>query len=601
MPPGPFACQGEKREKFPVIFVRFPARPDKPFQKMPEPGPSDTELLADWLDRRREPAFHALVARYAGLVHMAAKRTCGDDSLAAEASQLTFITLARKAKSLASRPSLAGWLHVTAVMQAKNLLRHRHRENRKLEILRTHMESDTQGQPAEVWQRIQPVLDEALAALSSGDREALLLRFYRSLSVREIAAALGIATDAAQKRLDRATERLRRQLARRGCQVGSSLGAVMLAGFSADSQAALPSTSILASKAIAAAGTGTATTLTTIGIIAMTKKAAITTAAIVVLAGAGTYALIKSKDDSAAAAATGNATGSAASSAAAAPELKPVDAAAAERNSRTKPRDPADNPDFVSKYGESRTKLSKHIATNVISLLEDAVAMGEMATSGEAGNAFGGPRGGLRMGLGGLTNDLKLTDEQQDQAAAFYKEYQKREIEKSKASIERLKKDPTALMQMMLASDAHTRGEMSEDEYKQLQASNEENLKGTINPLDRNNFRGGQPMKDEAFRKDLQTLLDPTQTETFQAAAAKQETESAEDDRSLAAFPSMELEKLDQTVTSAKKMTTGIKSMMEGMGGLQDLGPIMEQQRKAREAQRAAESGTAPEPAPPAE
>ena len=30
--------------------------------------------------------------------------------------------------------------------------------------------------------------------------------------------------------------------------------------------------------------------------------------------------------------------------------------------------------------------------------------------------------------------------------------------------------------------------------------------------------------------------------------------------------------------------------MMEGMGGLQDLGPIMEQQRKAREAQRAAET-----------
>lgn len=44
---------------------------------------------------------------------------------------------------------------------------------------------------------------------------------------------------------------------------------------------------------------------------------------------------------------------------------------------------------------------------------------------------------------------------------------------------------------------------------------------------------------------------------------------------------------MDQTVASAKKLTTGMKSMMEGMGGLQDLGPIMEQQRKAREAQRA--------------
>ncbi len=549
---------------------------------MPESGPSDAELLADWLERRREPAFHALVARYAGLVHMAAKRTCGDDSLAAEASQLAFITLAQKAKSLASRSSLAGWLHLTAVMQSKNLLRQRHREIRKLQSLRTHMETDPQA--PETWQRIQPVLDEALAALSSGDRETLLLRFYRSLSVREIAANLGIATDAAQKRLDRATDRLRQQLARRGCQVGSSLGVVMLAGFSSDAQATLPSSAAIASKAIATAATGTATSLTTIGILIMTKKTAITAgAALLFLAGGGMLAMNKAsqkaeaqKADELAKAGKSTATPSA--------SLAPVDAE--EKSARAKPRDPAQNPEFVAKYGESRTNLSKHVATQVISLLEDAVSMQEMAISGEMGNAFGGQRGGLRMGLGGLNDKLQLTEEQQEKASEIYKEYQKRELAKSKESIERLKKDPTAMMQMMLASDAHTRGEMTEDEYKQLQTANEENLKGTINPLDRNNFRGGQPLKDEAFRSELQAVLDPTQTETFQAAVTEQSAEEAED-RSLSAMPSMELEKLDQTVTSAKKLTTGLKSMMEGMGGLQDLGPMMEQQRKAREAQRA--------------
>ena len=79
-----------------------------------ETKPSDPELLADWVGHRREPAFHALVARYAGLVHMTARRTCGDDSMAAEAAQLTFIPLARKAKSLTSCASLGGWLHITA-------------------------------------------------------------------------------------------------------------------------------------------------------------------------------------------------------------------------------------------------------------------------------------------------------------------------------------------------------------------------------------------------------------------------------------------------------------------------------------------------------
>ena len=560
---------------------------------MSGPGPSDSELLTDWLQGHREAAFHALVERYAGLVHMAARRTCGDESLAAEASQLAFITLARKARSLCGRPTLAGWLHVTAVMQARNLLRQRRREIRKLQILRTHMENQPQASPAADWQHIQPVLDEALAALSTKERETLLLRFYRSLSVREIGAALGLAPAAAQKRPDRATEKLRHQLARRGCQVGGSLGAVMLAGFTADAKAALPSTSLLATNALAAAGTGATATLTTIGIIAMTKKTAITAGVVVLLAGAGSVALINRDKEEAPAPAIVD---KSAPTASASPSgLSPVEPAGS-RGERSKPRDPAANSDFIAKYGEARTNLSKHVATNLISLLEDAVAMGEMAASGQMGNAFGGSRNGLRMGLGGkLNEDLKLTDEQQEKAGEIYKEYQKRELAKSKESIERLKKDPQSLMQLMLASDAHSRGEIPQEEYDRIQASISEDLKGTINPLDRENFRGGQPMKDATFTGEFQAILDPDQATTFTTAAAEQQAKDG-DDRSMNNLPSMELEKMDQTVASAKKLTTGLKSMMEGMGGLQDLGPLMEEQRKAREAQRAAQQAPAGSP-----
>ncbi|MES2660170.1 MAG: RNA polymerase sigma factor [Verrucomicrobiota bacterium] len=223
---------------------------------MEKPAPSDPELLAEWLGQQREPAFHALVARYAGLVHATARRTCGDDSMAAEASQLTFIALARKAKSLTSCASLGGWLHTTAMMQAKNLIRKSQRENRKRQLLQAAMEIEAPHAPNDVWKEMQPILDDALAALSDKDREALLLRFYRSLTIREIAATLGIATDAAQKRINRATERLREKLTRRGCQAGGSLSAALLAGFAADAQAAVPAVSLLASKAIAAGAVG---------------------------------------------------------------------------------------------------------------------------------------------------------------------------------------------------------------------------------------------------------------------------------------------------------------------------------------------------------
>jgi DNA-directed RNA polymerase specialized sigma24 family protein len=102
---------------------------------MDKATPTDPELLNEWLVQHRESAFHSLVSRYAGLVYATAKRSCGDDSLAAEASQLTFITLAQKAKSLTSYSTLGGWLHLTAVMQAKNLVRKSQREIHKRALL----------------------------------------------------------------------------------------------------------------------------------------------------------------------------------------------------------------------------------------------------------------------------------------------------------------------------------------------------------------------------------------------------------------------------------------------------------------------------------
>jgi DNA-directed RNA polymerase specialized sigma24 family protein len=109
---------------------------------MPDFASTDAELLSAWLERRDEPSFHALVSRHAGLVHSAARRKCDNDALAAEASQLTFILLARKAPSLAGRTSLAGWLHITAMRQTKDLIRQSRREQHKRDRLAMETGSD---------------------------------------------------------------------------------------------------------------------------------------------------------------------------------------------------------------------------------------------------------------------------------------------------------------------------------------------------------------------------------------------------------------------------------------------------------------------------
>lgn len=231
-----------------------------------EPSASDSELLADWVRHRREPAFHALVGRYAKLVHMTARRTSGDDSIAADASQLVFILLARKAASLVSHPSLAGWLHVTTVLKTRDLMDKARREHRKRQHLLAAMETQPHSSSSDAWKELQPVIDDALASLPRKDREALLLRYYRSLSVGEIAATLGIATEAARKRIDRATGRLRDKLVRRGCQAGIPLSVVLAAGFSGEAPAATLSVSFLTSQAIAATGSA-ATPLTSLLIV----------------------------------------------------------------------------------------------------------------------------------------------------------------------------------------------------------------------------------------------------------------------------------------------------------------------------------------------
>jgi RNA polymerase sigma factor (sigma-70 family) len=536
----------------------------------------DGKLLRQWLDHGEEAAFRLLVDRYAGLVYHAAHRTAAHPATAAEGAQLTFILLARKARKLQSRTSLAGWLHETAILQTRNLLRKQHREDRKLTAFTafTAMTPDPLADHSQAWREMSPVLDEALAALPEPDREAILLRFYRSLTFPEIAATIGIATEAARKRVDRAVERLRIQLAHRGCQLAPAACIGALAQLGAEAKAATLFSTTLASQALAAT---TATTLSATSIaILMTKKTAITAGVAVLIAGAGAVALINSNSSDPAAPATASDT-RAPGSASRTPFGEPT----ADAPARPRPRDPAT--ELAAQYGDSRTNLSKHVASTVISLLEDAIEMGEMATTGELAGALGGPRGAMQAGLGGVLRDLNLSEEQRKQAESAYAEFQKRELERTRSAVDNLRKNPESLMRVMLASDAFVRGELSEDQYKAIQTSAQEDLEGVLNPLDRRNFQGGRPLNDETFRQEMLGVLDPSQAESFQSAVDARAARETPTTGSIAEMPAMDLEQLDKTITSAKTVTAGVRQMMEGLGGLQDLGPILEQQRRAQE------------------
>lgn len=263
---------------------------------------------------------------------------------------------------------------------------------------------------------------------------------------------------------------------------------------------------------------------------------------------------------------------------------KSIDAApsggtASKAGERAKEQRVVANAELVTQYGESRTNLSKHASANVVGILDDAVQMGEMIISGQGGG-FG--RGsGLGMALGKLTGELAMTPEQNEKALAILKEHQRRKVDEQKDAMSRLQKDPTPLMKLILASDAGFRGELSDEDYKVVQKEIGKELQGVINPLDRKNFGGGSALRDPEFVVGLRGVLDPGQIEKLDSAMTQREADAQTDpgyipgvgEGNIAGLPKMELEKLDLSIESARKVTTGIKSMMDGMGGLKDLIP----------------------------
>lgn len=77
------------------------------------------------------------------------------------------------------------------------------------------------------WKQLRPVLDDALDHLSETDRQAVLLRFFEGKSFVEIGARLQLAENTARMRVDRAVDRLKSTLSRRG--VTSTTAALSLA------------------------------------------------------------------------------------------------------------------------------------------------------------------------------------------------------------------------------------------------------------------------------------------------------------------------------------------------------------------------------------
>ncbi|HEX3731057.1 MAG TPA: sigma-70 family RNA polymerase sigma factor [Opitutaceae bacterium] len=176
----------------------------------------DGQLLRQYLQHQSEAAFAELVRRHLGLVyHAALRRLHGDGAAAEDVSQAVFLQLARKAPFLCGHPALAGWLYTAVNLEASVWIRGARRRQAREQDAAALLAAEAGTDALRDGRFLRPILDEALLALGSGEREAVLLRYLEGHSHAEVAQKLGISEAAAQRRVSRALDKLRGQLERR--------------------------------------------------------------------------------------------------------------------------------------------------------------------------------------------------------------------------------------------------------------------------------------------------------------------------------------------------------------------------------------------------
>jgi RNA polymerase sigma factor (sigma-70 family) len=203
---------------------------------------TDRELLERFAANHEEAIFEALMQRHGPMVLGVSQRVLGHEQDAEDVFQATFLVLARKAKSIRQRASLASWLYGVAYRLALKLkataARRRARERRVAEMMAmTCANQDGLAIADPQWSDLRPILDDELSRLPQKYRAPLILCYLEGKTNVEAGRLLGWPTGSMSKRLARGRELLRARLAQRGLALSATALAAMLAE---NAQAAVP-------------------------------------------------------------------------------------------------------------------------------------------------------------------------------------------------------------------------------------------------------------------------------------------------------------------------------------------------------------------------
>jgi RNA polymerase sigma factor (sigma-70 family) len=186
--------------------------------------------LGEYVRTGAPEAFRRLVEAHIDAVHSQCRRQLRDPAAAEDVTQMVFISLAQKASRISPNAVLDGWLFTATryccATHQRAAARRRSAERKAAIMRKEAVESGSFG--GDFSSHAEPILDDAIADLGQRDREAVLLRFFRGRSLREVGDVLGVSEDAAKHRVLRAVEKLRGYFARRGVLASSDALATFL-------------------------------------------------------------------------------------------------------------------------------------------------------------------------------------------------------------------------------------------------------------------------------------------------------------------------------------------------------------------------------------
>jgi RNA polymerase sigma factor (sigma-70 family) len=177
----------------------------------------DGALLELFAGHADGAAFEVLVVRHSAMVLSACRRVLGNDPAADDAAQATFIVLARKARRLEARESVAGWLYHVAVCTARNEWKAAQRRLIREQEGAAAMQMLRENQIGiEATPEALRTLTEELHSIPDKYREPVVLHHLEGLGYTEAADRMGLGEKAFSMRLVRGREMLRQRMKRRG-------------------------------------------------------------------------------------------------------------------------------------------------------------------------------------------------------------------------------------------------------------------------------------------------------------------------------------------------------------------------------------------------